>query len=453
VTIETHYTKTETRVRETDAPGCERAVRQLLARKVSSTHAALWLLVPAHLQLHTWDLVTAWSGPQATDCAPRLALQLVHEAALCVSGIREQRTLGHRGFDLLNGLPWIATDRSVHAMLDRHSVADALLLQRTLGQTRRSLGHYQGVTVALDPHHLPSATQREVVPGKAAPDAKAARTQQLFFALDADTAQPVACLLGSSAMTATDGARAVLDLVTAILPSGGLLLADMEHYTRALLAHCSTLDGWDLLVPAPKSAALQRTMQALPATAFTPLWAGYATATTAYQLQDGHTPLTLLVQRCGERPDAYTYHGFVTTCQTEQVWPLVQHFPDRWHIEEFFNREQALGWQRAGTLNQHIRFGRATLALIAQAAVHLTRTRLGPPYATWSAPHLADDLFSQVDGDVRVQRDTIVVTLYQAPHADRLHDAYAHSPEQLMAQGIDPRVPWLYNFKVDFRFK
>jgi transposase len=118
-TVETHYTKTETRVREIDARGVERAVRQVLARKVSSTHAALWLLVPAHLQLGTWDLVTAWCGPQASGLAPRLALQMLHEAALCVTGLREQRTLGHRGFELLNGLPWIATDRSLHDLCQR----------------------------------------------------------------------------------------------------------------------------------------------------------------------------------------------------------------------------------------------------------------------------------------------------------------------------------------------
>jgi hypothetical protein len=26
-------------------------------------------------------------------------------------------------------------------------------------------------------------------------------------------------------------------------------------------------------------------------------------------------------------------------------------------------------------------------------------------------------------------------------------------PEKLEAEGVNPKVPWLYNFKVDFRFK
>ncbi len=59
-------------------------------------------------------------------------------------------------------------------------------------------------------------------------------------------------------------------------------------------------------------------------------------------------------------------------------------------MEEFFNANQALGWQRAGTMNLNIRYGQMTMALIAQTVIHQLRTRLGEPYAvgtptTWHA--------------------------------------------------------------------
>ena len=49
--------------------------------------------------------------------------------------------------------------------------------------------------------------------------------------------------------------------------------------------------------------------------------------------------------------------------------------------------------------------------------------------------------------------DTILVTLYNAPDAERLRPHYENLPRILLQQNIDPRVPWLYNFKLDFRFK
>jgi hypothetical protein len=71
----------------------------------------------------------------------------------------------------------------------------------------------------------------------------------------------------------------------------------------------------------------------------------------------------------------------------------------------------------------------------------------------WTAESMARKLFNGIDGDLRVNDDTIIVTFYNAPKADTLKDYYINLPQKLETEGIDPRVPWLYNFKVDFRFK
>jgi len=75
------------------------------------------------------------------------------------------------------------------------------------------------------------------------------------------------------------------------------------------------------------------------------------------------------------------------------------------------------------------------------------------PYQSWDAVHLARSLLGGLEGDVRVHEDTIRVTYYNAPNATLLRDHYQGLPEKLRAQNIDPRIPWLYNFKLDFRFK
>ncbi len=94
-----------------------------------------------------------------------------------------------------------------------------------------------------------------------------------------------------------------------------------------------------------------------------------------------------------------------------------------------------------------------TMALLAQAATHQLRQRLGPPIADWDAAHLAKSFFRGLDGDIRVSRDTILVTFYNAPNAEQMRQHYEELPEKLENEGIEPRIPWLYNFKLDFRFK
>lgn len=112
----------------------ERAVRQLLADKVSGNLVGLWLLVPEHLRLGTWDLLCGWAGQPSQRVEPRLAMQLVHEAALCTTGVREKRALSQNGFELVNGLPWLATDVAIHHLLQDRTVSETQRLQVALGK-------------------------------------------------------------------------------------------------------------------------------------------------------------------------------------------------------------------------------------------------------------------------------------------------------------------------------
>lgn len=458
--IHTQRSKLRQRLQPSDPKSLERGVRQLLADKVCGTLAGLWLLVAEHLRLGTWDLLCGWSGQPADSAPPRLALQLVHEAALCVSGVRQGRTLGQQGFELANGLPFIATDQAIHDLLDAHTVEQAQELQVALGLIRRARGHFVGKLLAIDPHRLKSYSQRHMrLHPLAAQEARPSKCAQTFFALDADSHQPVCLLTGTSARTVSQATPELLALAQRILcpkPQPGqkiLVLADSEHFTFQLLDQCGQHDAFDLLVPIPNQPCFKTQFVALPETAFTRQWAGLALAQQPLRRADHQQPLYQLVQRTGEQATPYRYKGFVSTAKLVGRESLITDFPKRWHVEEFFHDHQELGWRRAGTLNLNVRYGHMSLALLAQASLHQLRQRLGEPYLHWQASHLAKSLLSGLDGDIRVQTDTIVVTFYNVPRAQALRPHYENLPAKLQAEAIMPQIPWLYNFKLDFRFK
>lgn len=423
----------------------------MLAEKVSGTLVGLWLLLPEHLRLGTWDLVNAWSGigdPNAIE--PRFALQMVHESALCINGIRRKKTLRQKGFETLNGLPFVATDRSIHELLDQHSVSEAESLQLALGHVRHGRAHYPGELVLIDPHRIKTWTKRQLPLKKANISAKACKMLQTFFAIDGDSGQPYGLGIGSSSLTVTQATPPLVERVASILPAKALLIADVEHFTLELLEHLARHNKFSILLPAPHRKGLMRQITSMD---FTPMWAGYAVAEGTYQPSASYKPIRLIVQRTGETKQTYTYKPFVTTSQMPAADLMTIMFPERWNIEEFFNLEAALGWNRASTLNLHIRFGKLTMALIAQAAIYELRKKLPGDMKNWTAESMARKLFNGIDGDIRVMDDTITVTFYNAPEADTLKDHYTCLPKKLEAEGIDPRVPWLYNFKVNFRFK
>jgi hypothetical protein len=433
-------------------------VRQLLANKVSGTMVGLWLLIPEHLRLGTWDLLCGWVRTPAPCVEPRLALQLVHEAALCVTGVRQGRTLSQKGFELVNGLPFVASDYAIHELLQAHTVSEAESLQVALGRIRRASGHYRGNLLAIDPHHMRSYTKRQTRRHRHKRDEPAIKTSQTFFCLDAETTQPFAFTVGSAARTVTQATPGLLRLAEAILqPAKGqaLAFADTEHCTAELFTQMVQQTPFDLLTPQSFTKPLLQQLKSIPESDFQSPWVGLAMATQPYHFTHGQldSPFYQIVQRCGEKSTDYHFKSFLSTRAVDAVQALIEDYPKRWHVEEFFNANQALGWNRAGTLNLNIRYGQMTMALISQAAIHQFRQKLRPPYNQWDAAHLAKDLFKALDGDIRINDNTIIVTYYNAPHAEHLRQHYEHLPEKLAREKISPHIPWLYDFKLDFRFK
>jgi len=235
-----------------DPQSIERGVRQRLADKISDCTVGLWLLVPEHLRLGTWDLLCGWTRQPAVRVEPRLALQLVHEAALCLRGARYQRYVTFRGFEVLNGLPFLATDTAVHSLLDNHTVAEAQQLQVALGKIRRVCGHFAGKLLLLDPHRSRSYSRRHMRRQKKSQDSRPMKTAQMFFCLDADTAQPVCCTTGTSARSVTQATPEILQMAAEILapcPGDVLVAADSEHYTAELIDHVHRHTPFDIIMP------------------------------------------------------------------------------------------------------------------------------------------------------------------------------------------------------------
>jgi len=441
-----------------DPDSIERGVRQLLADKVSGNLAGVWLLAAEHLRLGTWDLLCGWTNQSTEHIAPRLALQLIHEAAVCAAGIRSGRTIHNRGgFELANGLPFLATDTAIHDLLNQRTVAESQRLQVALGKIRVVLGHFRGNLLAIDPHRMRSYSKRRIAKRVGEAGQRPVKMAQTFWILDADTHEPMCFTTATASQCITPASLSLIVLAQEILSpleTKPLIVADSEHVSGELFHEVSHNTIFDLLVPTRNHSAFRKQCKAMDDRLFTRHWAGYATAKLPFTFTETDADTYWqFIQRNGERPDEWSFKGFLSTSDRDEVGALTSDFPKRWHVEEFFNANQALGWKRSGTMNLNIRYGQMTMALIAQTVIHSLRSRLGKPYCNWDAEHLAKDLFFALEGDVRVIKDRIVVTYYNAPNSERLAAYYTDLPEKLEKEGIDPRVPWLYNYKLDFCFR
>jgi len=406
-------------------------------------------LAAEHLRIGTWDLLKGYTRCNDSDIEPRIAMQIVNEAALCSNRVRKKSHITHQGFEVLNGLGFLVTDEQVHNLLDKHTVNEAQSLQEALSVIRYNSGHYKGGLVAIDPHRIVSTSQRIMPKKKKQPEEPSRKVLQTFFSLDAHTGQPIGCNIGSPGVNTSKATLELLEMVK-IINKNALIIADKEHFTEQLFKNIEQNSDFEFLVPVISSERIQKIERTQT---YHRKWAGYAIAESVFSFSGCKEKYRLISQRGGETTNDYIYKSFLTLSDKPAVNLLSEVFVKRWSIEDFFNFDGAMGFDRASTFNLNIRYGKISLALLAQAATYQLRQKLPQPYNRWNSTHLADALFSKIDGDIRVKNDTIIITCYNMPVDLNLQKHYIGLPDKLLSEGINPKIPWLYNYKLDFRFK
>jgi hypothetical protein len=427
----------------------EREFRQMLAKKISGTAVGIWLLVPELQRLGAWDILKAWTGKTDIDLEPRIAMQLINESALCINRVRKKNSLGHQGFQLANGMGRLVTDEQVHLLLNKHSMEESNQMLINLGLQRRLSGHYKGGVIAMDPHRILSSSQRIMSKKQKKADTPSEKMLQTFFTVCAQTGQPIMATMSSNGLPTSKASTLLLSATGEIIKSPALYVADKEHFSAELFEFSNQQQLFDLLTPAINSNKIKKILKSLQ---YKTLWAGFALAETEFSFDQDNKKYRLIAQRQGESNENYSFSAFVTTSYNDAQQLITEHYDKRWSVEEFYRFENEMGLNRASTLNLNIRYGRLANSMIAQAATYQLRNKLKDDYKTWDARHLSNEILAWSDGDIRVNDDTIIITFYNAPKYINQWD-YVNLPKILTNEGVNPKIPWLFDFKLDFRFK
>lgn len=421
----------------------------MLSQKVSGTSVGMWLLVPELLRLGAWDIIKAWTGKTDPCLEPRIALQLVNETALCVNRVRRKSSLGHQGFQLANGMGRLVTDEQVHTLLNNHTISETQQMLINLGIQRQLSGHYPGDIIAVDPHRIISSSKRIMAKKRKQTDFPSQKMLQTFFSVCAQTGQPIMTNISSTGLPTSKATANLMDATGEIIKNKMLVVADKEHFTKELLDISEKHKNFDFLIPALNTSRLKNKIQGLD---YQTQWAGFAIAETNFCFKDDTAQYRLIAERTGETAKNHSYNAFITTSKKDARQLICHNYDKRWSVEEFFRFENDMGLKRASTLNLNVRYGKLALAMIAQAAIYQLRIRLNEDYRKWDARHLSNEVLAWIDGDIRVKNDTIIITFYGKPNHLNPQD-YINLPAKLMSEGINPKIPWLYDFKLDFRFK
>lgn len=404
------------------------------------------------MRLGAWDILKSlFNFEGAPSLFTHIGMQLVNESAIGVNRLRVRGSLANQGFSTANGLSFLAADETVHELLDSCTIEDYVNAQEKIFQLREIQDHYSPESIyAIDPHRIISTTRRITPAKKKKPDSAATKMMQTFFCVDANTGQPIVFTNGSSGKKCSSATIDLMEMIRKIGIKKGLFIADKEHFTSEIAEWFTQHKEYEILMPAPE---VRKITEMYETQEYTRKWAGYSIAESIYTFNESNIELRLILQREGEVKDKYKYKGFLTTSTKNAVELISSNYPKRWTIEKFFNFEETHGWSRASTHNLNIKYGKQTLALIAQAATHQLKKKLPNQYSQWTAKSLADNVLTNLDGDIRVEKNKIIVTFYGDHKKLNLRNHYSDISNQLKSEGINPKIPWLFDYELEYRFK
>ena len=160
----------------------------------------------------------------------------------------------------------------------------------------------------------------------------------------------------------------------------------------------------------------------------------------------------MLVERFEEEGEI-RYVGFLSTDERSAQELLLEVYPRRWRIENWFKENDFLGIDSFPCLELNGIGASPALKLLAYNLFSAFRSDLGGSFARMQPETLYQNFLRHVQGKIQLENHEIVVTLYGHPHQQVLVPRFDSLKEKLEAKNIDPRVPWLNNYPVRFRFK
>jgi len=426
-------------------------LQELLRKGFTTSCAGGFFFLPYLQELEIHSLLEKFCLPKKEGIPPeRIALQLVFEALFGYTrGIRTLDPISQADFGALSGLPFLCSPSTEYRFLTGIPMENSEQFQISLGTHLLELGQIASKIVNMDAHSIPLFSRKEMKVSYLSQEKIYGKAIRAFYTQDQGGGKPLfvqACYSGTTAGQATP---TLVEATQAILGGTFLSVTDKEWYVAQLLEHLDKIYKLEVLLPVKRTAKRLQEMESID---FQTLKAktGEPPLATLFTALDGFTGrLRLFVKR---NPDG-TLFGLITNKKYLRPSSAMEIYSRRWRIENWFQENSFLGLNCLPSLELHAIQAALTLRLIAYHLIDNFRMNLGSPFARMTPELIHRHFIQGVQGKVQLKKEQIHIDIYGFRHQAVVRNIFTNLEEKLVAQQIDPRVPWLNGYKLHFEFK
>jgi hypothetical protein len=428
----------------------ERDVTDLLKRGLTTSHAGGFFFIPYLLQLNAHYLLEKMCPPKEHGVPNRrLALGIVFESIFgFTDGIRSIDSVSRTDFGLLFGLPFLPAPITQYRFLQTVPYNDTLSFQLDLGKRLVTLGQVKpSEAVNIDAHNIKTFSRKAMKRSYLAKEGRYGNAIRTFCTQHQESKKPLIFAATYSGTTVSQITDRIARLTRDIFGHGFVMAADKEWYCGQLIQEQHNQHGVSILTPVKQTKKRIVEFESISLDRYDQSVLGnIATLYTTMKGFDGAVRLFLKKRHDGK------YFGLITPKHDLIAEVAMPTYTKRWNIEDFFSENGFLGVDRLPSLNLNAIQAMLSLRLLAFQVIDNFRHDLGGSYKNNTPKLIHRQFIDGVQGRIQLRGNTIEVNVYGFEHENAVAGLLSNINEKLEKAGVDPRIPWLRNRCLKFKF-
>jgi hypothetical protein len=421
-----------------------------LRRGLTSTSIGGFFIIPYLLQLGAYDLVSSMSKPKAEGIPNEsIALGIVFESIFgYIKGIRSLDSVSRADFGLLSGLTFLPSPSTQYRYLQSISCRSALELQISMGQKLVELGQVTpGHPVNTDGHNIATYSRKDMKLSYITKEGRYGKAFRCFYTQDQNSKKPLAALVTYSGTTVMQATKDLAEMTKRILDQDFLMVSDKEWYIGKLIQELHEQYGVEILVPVKKTEKRISEFESIPTDMYVKSEMGNIAAIYT-QMNDFNGPLKMFLKK---QPEG-TYFALITPKEDIDSGAAMSNYTKRWRIENFFKENDFIGINNLPSLNLNAMQAMLSLRILAFNALDNFRNDLGPEHSHKTPETIFREFINGVQGRIELKGDKIIVNVYGFQQDKTVAAIMNNLESKLEKSNVDPRIPWLGNRRLEFKF-
>jgi len=410
-----------------------------------------FLLIPYLQQLDICDLTDQLGVDFSGIPVLQDVLMLVNLALCGKKRAAKVNDLSDPGIAIASGLPIKPDQSQLHRFLKKANTEDADRLIKAIGKQQYRINQIDGSIVSFDSHLIQYNGKIDLQKDFDSKSKHPFKAVKINAALDQTYRNPVylmACYPGKTAIEIGD---ALTDASMEIIPDKSIIFTMDKWFSVGELLEHIRQKGQKFVTLIRRHQNRIREMEKIPLESFRRIADKQGVTSIKTSIRHYNDSVRLVVVE-DITDNIRNYYGYIINDDDLFEEDVIKFYSNRWGIEFWFDECDFLGFDDLPNIELNEVTMYLAMKLIAYNLISAFRANLGGEYVPMNAETIYEKFFKE-QALIKLRDDEIKVTIYGHKYREVLEPLYYHLNSKLKEKGIDPKVPWLNNHTLKFKFK